>query len=178
MALVFQYGSNMSVARLNGEDRLRGDAKPICIARTAELFDLMFSVWSKSNNCAAADLVSGKSGRSIYGVVYEVPDFLLGRDTAKQRNRKSLDEIEGEGTNYVRAMIDLIANDGSTVCATTYLVKDRKADLKTSLAYVRHILHGLREHDIPAEYCQYVLAKVIENNSDLEHALRAVTPGA
>jgi len=178
MALVFQYGSNMSVARLNGEDRLGGDAQPICVARTVELFDLVFTVWSKSNTCAAADLVPGKSGRSIYGVVYEVPDFLLGRDTAKQRNRRSLDAIEGEGTNYDRAMIDLISNDGSTVRATTYLVKDRKADLKTSLAYVRHILNGLHEHNIPAEYCQYVRAKVIENNSDLEHELLAATPDA
>ncbi|HJX19290.1 MAG TPA: gamma-glutamylcyclotransferase family protein [Acidiferrobacterales bacterium] len=178
MALVFQYGSNMSVARLNGEDRLAGDAKPICVARTVEPFDLMFTVWSKSNNCAAADLVPGKTGRSIYGVVYEVPDFLLSRDTAKQRNRRSLDTIEGEGTNYVRAMIDLIRGDGSTVYAMTYVVKDRRSDLKTAYAYVRHILLGLKEHNIPNEYCQYVRSKVIENNSDLENALLTVTHDA
>lgn len=176
MALVFQYGSNMSAARLNGEDRLRGDAKPICVARTIERFDLMFTVLSKANKCAAADLVAGDCGRSIYGIVYEIPDFLLSRDDAKPRNRKSLDAIEGEGTNYVRAMIDLITNDGSTVRAITYLVKDRKDDLKTSLDYVRHIFTGLQEHNIPAEYCQYVRTKVIENNSDLEHDLFPATP--
>jgi hypothetical protein len=31
-------------------------------------------------------------------VVYDVPDFLMARDTAAQRKRKSLDAIEGEGT--------------------------------------------------------------------------------
>jgi len=47
MALVFQYGSNMSVARLNSDDRLAGDAKVVCVATTIEPFDLVFSVWSK-----------------------------------------------------------------------------------------------------------------------------------
>jgi cation transport regulator ChaC len=177
MALVFQYGSNMSVARLNGEDRLDGHAKTICVAKTAEQFELVFSVWSKSNNCAAADLLPGKAGRSIYGVLYEVPDFLLSRDTAKQQGRKSLDEIEGEGTNYVRATIDIIPNDGVSGRAITYLVKNRRPNLKTSAAYVAHIFAGLREHNMPAEYCQYVRSKIIENNSDLKDVLLpAFTP--
>lgn len=175
MALVFQYGSNMSVARLNSEERLVGDARPICVARTVEPFDLMFTVWSQSNKCAAADIVPGKTGRSIYGVVYEVPDFLLSRETAIQQNRKSLDAIEGEGTNYVRAKIELITEDESTFCATTYVVKDRRTDLKTCFPYVRHILIGLKEHNIPDEYCQYVRSKITENNADLEGALLTVT---
>jgi cation transport regulator ChaC len=178
MALVFQYGSNISIARLNGKDRLAGDAKPICVARTVELFDLRFTVWSESNACAAADLVPGTTGRSIYGVMYEIPDFLLSRDTAKQRNRKSLDAIEGEGTNYDRVMINLKKEDGSTIRAITYLVKDRKSGLKTSLDYVHHILLGLKEHSIPHEYRQYVRSKIIENNSELENALQADTHDA
>lgn len=178
MALVFQYGSNMSVARLNGEDRLTGDAKPICVAKTIEPFELIFSVWSKSNNCAAADLLPSKTGRNIYGVLYEVPDFLLSRDTAKQKSRKSLDAIEGEGTNYVRATIGLIANDGEKARAITYLVKNRQVNLKTSAAYVGHILAGLREHNMPYEYYQYVRSKIIENNGDLRDALPAFTPDA
>lgn len=175
MTLVFQYGSNMSVARLNGEDRLVGDARSIGVVRTVEPFELMFTVWSEKSACAAADLVPRMTGRSIYGVVYEVPDFLLSRDTAKQCNRKSLDAIEGEGTNYVRAMIDLVTDDGSTVSAITYLVRERRIGLKTSLAYVQHILLGLKQHDIPEEYFQYVRSKIIENNSDLESELLAVT---
>ena len=176
MALVFQYGSNMSSVRLNGDDRLAGDAKAVCVATTVKLFELVFSVWSKSNNCAAADLLPSDKGRNIYGVLYEVPDFLLSRDTAKEMGRKSLDAIEGAGTNYDRAMIDIVTNDGKTVRAMTYLVKNRQANLKTSAAYVSHILDGLREHEIPEEYCQYVRSKIIENNGDLRDALSALTP--
>ena len=174
MSLVFQYGSNMSVARINGKDRLAGAAQPICIARTVEPFDLMFTVWSKFNNCAAADLVPSKMGRSIYGVVYDVPDFLLSRDTAQRQNRRSLDEIEGEGINYVRTTINLIKDHESTFRGITYVVKVRRTGLKTSFAYVQHILHGLKEHNIPDEYCQYVRSKIIENNSDLRDALLTV----
>lgn len=178
MALVYQYGSNMSVARLNSDDRLAGDAKGVCVATTVEPFELVFSVWSKSNNCAAADLLPSNAGRTVYGVLYEIPDFLLSRDTAKEKGRKSLDAIEGEGSNYVRAMIDVVTSDGATVRAMTYVVKNRQANLKTSAAYVSHILAGLREHNIPAEYCQYVRSKIVENNGDLRDALPVLTPDA
>ena len=77
MALVFQYGSNMSVVRLNSDGRLAGDAKAVCVATTVEPFELVFSVWSKSNSCAAADLLPSSAGRNVYGVLYEIPDFLL-----------------------------------------------------------------------------------------------------
>jgi hypothetical protein len=40
--------------------------------------------------------------------------------------------------------------------------------------YVQHILIGLNEHDIPEEYCQYVLSQIIENNSELEQELLAL----
>lgn len=178
MALVFQYGSNMSTVRLNGEDRLAGDAQPIYVARTVKPFDLMFTVWSKTNACAAADLVPSKTGRSIYGVVYEIPDFLISRNTAKQHNRNSLDKIEGEGTNYIRTMIDLVKDDGSAVCVITYLVKERRTGLKTSLAYIQHMLLGLKEHNIPNEYGQYVRSRIIENNGDLKCQLSTVTHDA
>jgi len=178
MALVFQYGSNMSGVRLNGEDRLAGDARTICVAKTVERFELVFSVWSQSNNCAAADLLSSKTGRNVYGVLYEVPDFLLSRETARKKGRKSLDAIEGEGTNYIRATIDLITSDGATVRAITYLVKNPQANLKTSPAYAGHILAGLREHNMPKEYCHYVWSRIIENNGELGEALAAFTPNA
>jgi cation transport regulator ChaC len=176
MALVFQYGSNMSVDRLNSKDRLAGDAKTVCVAKTIEPFELVFSVWSKSNDCAAADLLPSKAGRNIYGVLYEVPAFLIGRDVAKQKGRKSLDAIEGEGTNYVREMIDLVTNDGASIRAITYLAKNRQPNLKTSKDYVAHILKGIREHSMPVEYYQYVRSKIIENNGDLEDLLPTRMP--
>lgn len=174
MTLVFQYGSNMSVARLNHTDRLSGDANVIGVAKTVELFELMFTAWSKANACAAADIVPSKTGRSVYGVVYDIPESLLSRDSAKERNRKSMDAIEGEGTNYFRQAIDLESEDGSKLTAMTYVVKDRKTDLKTSLSYVQHIFDGLKEHNIPEEYQRYVVLQVIANNRALEEQILGI----
>ncbi len=66
--LIFQYGSNISTARLNDRDRLNGDARVISIVSTVDKFDIAFTVWSKSNGCAAADIVQSDTGRHIYGV--------------------------------------------------------------------------------------------------------------
>ena len=171
MALVFQYGSNMSVARLNHTERLAGDAKPIGIATTVEPFELAFTVWSKTNTCAAADIIPGKAGRNIYGVVYDIPDFLLSRESAKKQNRKSLDAIEGEGTNYIRKTIQLIKTDGARLSAITYVVKEPSTGHNTSMAYVQHILDGLKEHAMPDEYRQYVVSRIIQNNPELQPLL-------
>ena len=178
MTLVFQYGSNMSVARLNHQDRLAGDAKVSCVAKTVKPFEFAFTVWSKTNDCAAADIVPSEGGRSIFGVVYELPDFLLSRLSAKSHNRKSMDAIEGEGTNYVRQTIELEGSDGSKFNALTYVVKDRKTGIKTSMQYVQHIFDGLREHGIPEEYRRYVESQVTANNPDLAHLLQSSHRGA
>jgi len=173
MAIVFQYGSNMCSARLNSADRLAGDAKALGAAKTVECFDLAFTVWSKTNTCAAADIVPSTAGRKIFGVIYEIPDFLIFRDSAKENGRRSMDAIEGEGVNYIRQSIELERMDGSIVSALTYVVKDRRSDITTSMHYVQHILDGLKENGLPEEYRQYVISRVIANNGGLAHQLEA-----
>ena len=101
IALVFQYGSNCSERQLNSPNRLCGDARFVTIAETVGKYQLAFDVWSTGRGCAASDIVASPKGK-VWGVVYDVPDFLISRDTARERKRKSLDAIEGEGTNYAR----------------------------------------------------------------------------
>lgn len=168
MAFVFQYGSNMSVARLNHSTRLLGDAVPIGLAATIDTFDLEFTVWSKSNNCAAADIVPNDNGRIIMGVCYEIPDYLITRDTANAQGRKSLDAIEGEGTNYFRTDIQVALIDGTQRNVVTYVVKNRRSGLKTDIAYAAHILDGLREHTFDQNYKNYVVSQIVLNNPNLK----------
>lgn len=167
MALIFQYGSNMSSKRLNSADRLAGDAKVLSTGRTSDRFDLVFSVWSKSNECAAAAIVASSSGERIFGVIYEVPDFLMTRESAKTHARKSMDAIEGEGVNYIKREVQIEDAAGTTVTAITYVVKEPRTGLKTSMPYVTHILNGLHEHQLPADYKAYVVGQIVQNNPDL-----------
>ncbi len=163
MALVFQYGSNCLESEINSKNRLCGDARFVDIAETVEDFELAFDVQSTGRGCAASDIVR-KPGGKVWGVLYEVPDYLMGRKTAKARGRTSFDEIEGEGTNYNRQMIKVCRPSGEVVLALTYTVKYPKPGLKTNIDYVRHIVCGLREHKVSDEYIAKVKAIAAANS--------------
>ena len=167
MALVFQYGSNMSTQRLNGQDRLAGGAKVIGVAQTVEPYELAFTVWSSVNNCAAADIVANPGGRSLYGILYDIPNSLIYRSATEAAGARSLDAIEGEGKYYVRKNILVKREDGSEVQSLTYVVKSPDWSVKTEAAYVNHIIAGIDEHSLPEEYRRYVLQRVILNNPEL-----------
>jgi gamma-glutamylcyclotransferase (GGCT)/AIG2-like uncharacterized protein YtfP len=170
LVLVFQYGSNCSENELNGKDRLCGDAKFIDIAETVEDFELAFDVYSRIRDCAASDIVR-KPGGKVWGVLYEVPDCLIGRATAETCGRNSLDAIEGEGTNYKRETISVRRPKGAIVSALTYTVKRPKPGLKTNIIYVRHIICGLREHQVPLQYIAKVKAIATTNNPGIAAAV-------
>jgi gamma-glutamylcyclotransferase (GGCT)/AIG2-like uncharacterized protein YtfP len=163
VALVFQYGSNCSESEINGKDRLCGDAKFVAIAETVDDYQLAFDVWSTKRECAACDIVASP-GNKVWGVLYEVPDSLIERQTAAEHKRRSLDAIEGEGTNYARGGIRVKLPTGRIVTAVTYQVIKPTPDLRTSLEYVRHIVSGLREHEVADDYIAKVKAIAAANN--------------
>jgi Gamma-glutamyl cyclotransferase, AIG2-like len=163
MTLVFQYGSNCSEGQINSKDRLSGDAKFVAIAEIVDDYQLAFDVWSTKRGCAASDIVASP-GNKVWGVLYDVPDFLIQRKSAEEHKRKSLDAIEGEGSNYARGVIDVRLPTGQVVTATTYRVIKPKPGLKTSLEYVRHTVLGLREHGIVEGYIAEVKAIASSNN--------------
>jgi len=167
MSLVFQYGSNTSVYRLNSKSRLDGAARIIGPAYTREKFDMDFTVWSKSNNCAAADIVP-KGSTHIWGILYEIPDNRIFRKYSK--GNRTLDQIEGEGGNYTRIKIEGIQND-KLFSALTYVVQNRRSGLMTSLDYASNIITGLRSQEIPSEYIEYVRQRIIRNNESLRNLL-------
>jgi hypothetical protein len=162
----------MRSSRLNAADRLAGDAEVVDVCRTIEPYILGFTVRSKNNQCAAADIQPHHRGRAIYGVLYQVPAFLIERSTARRRDRRSLDEIEAEGTNYIRQGVLLFDSNDAELAAVTYIVKDPRDGLRTSVDYVEHIFRGMEEHRLPEEYQRYVAARVVENNEALAEGLR------
>src|SRR5438876_6000234 len=85
--------------------------------------------------------------RPAWGVLFEVPDELLSRATSG--SGRSFDEIEGEGTNYRRSWLPVRDRNGQLLIALTYVVVCPRENLRTSEAYVGHILKGLRDHDVP-----------------------------
>jgi hypothetical protein len=162
--LVFQYGSNCTESQINNKDRLKGDAKFVCVAETVEDYEIAFDVFSNTRNCAAADIIR-KPGGKVWGALYEIPGYLIHEETAKARNRKSLERIEGK--NYEGRPIQVQTPDGGIVTALTYTVIDPQAGRKTGSDYVRYIITGLRERGIPVEYIEKVKRIAGLNNPDI-----------
>jgi gamma-glutamylcyclotransferase len=169
--LVFQYGSNCLEAQINGKDRLKGDARFIGIAETVDDYELAFDVFSKGRHCAAADIVR-KPGGKVWGALYEIPEYLIGRATAGAHDRKSLDAIEGAGSNYERQDIDVRTAEGKFVRALTYTVINPCPGLKTDIDYARYIIAGLRERGIPGDYVEKVKRIAVANNPSLASQLQ------
>jgi hypothetical protein len=166
---MFQYGSNLDAERLNGPTRLQGDARVVGKAVTQDDFEFEFDIWSTAEGGrAAADIIPSR-GRKIWGVIYKIPDYLIRRETAKVKQRKSLDAIEGEGSNYERVPIKLNWPDGRPVPGPviTYIGKARDPKIKTNQLYVNHIFKGLEDHGFPPDYVSYVKSKIASNNPTL-----------
>jgi len=160
MGLVFQYGSNCNEKRLNSPDRLNGAARRIGKAQTAKGFEIAFDVWSRSNDCAAADLVDSE-GQKAWGVLYEIPDERIG-GPRRMNGLKTLAEIEGP--RYELQHIDVTIG-GEVKSAVTFLVNRafRSSQLTTSAKYVCHIIKGLRAFEVPEDYVQRVIDAAIAN---------------
>ena len=157
MPIVFQYGSNTSVRRLNSATRLNGAAAVIGVARTVDSFDLEFTVSSRVNNCAAANIAAG-GGRQIWGVLFEIPAL------------EALDAIEGVNTGNYRRQLLRVTRPPSTdpLDVITYVAASPTQGIRTEQHYVDHILSGLGEYPgVPAEYLDYVRAQIRLNNPTL-----------
>lgn len=172
MAFVFQYGSNMSNGEINSPDRLRRDAKALGLVCTKGTFELDFDIWSQNRQCWASDIREGK-GRTIWGVLYEVPDYLIKRETARARGRRALDAIEGEGQNYRRREIAVRWRNGKPVKSKviTYTVISPRETGATSLDYARHILKGLEKHNPPKGYVEYLKERIRRSNPAIAKAI-------
>lgn len=164
MPPVFQYGSNCDEPRLNAPERLAGDALCLGRAETVDEYEIAFDVWSQTNACAASDLVPvAGSNRRSWGVLYEIPAGLIqGR---RSDGRKTLAQIEGN--RYEERPIRVRKADGEELDVMTFLVRpeEQRHGLWTSFDYVRHIVNGLRAHDVPEDYVQRVIDIAIQTNN-------------
>jgi gamma-glutamylcyclotransferase (GGCT)/AIG2-like uncharacterized protein YtfP len=136
-------------------------------------YELAFNVFSKGRHCATADIVR-KPGGKVWGVLYEIPEYLIDRETAKARGRKSFDAIEGQGKNYERRKIDVRTPAGRVLDALTYTARNPRSGLKTDIDYVRYIIGGLRERGIPVDYVIKVKAIAIANNPDIAEEVKGL----
>ena len=177
MALVFQYGSNTLESEINSVRRLNGRARFISIAETVENYVLVFDVFSRSadRNCATSNIVPTAERKKVWGVLYEVPDELIRRQSAPQGS-VSLDAIEGENKNHRRQVIRVRKPNGEEVSALTYVtLRPRKrVQRKTSLKYAQLIIQGLQERRVPQPYIDQVKTIIATHSPRLAKAISTI----
>jgi len=177
MALVFQYGSNTLESEMNSAARLNQRAHFVAIAETVENYVLVFDVFSKSadRNCATSNIIPTREQKKVWGVLYEVPDDLISRQTVPPGSR-SLDAIEGENKNHRRHCIRVRKQTGEEVYALTYVTLRPKKQLKrkTTLKYAQLIIQGLREHNVPVAYIKQVKGIIAAHSPRLAKVISSI----
>lgn len=134
----FAYGSNMSSSRLRHR-------VPSARAIGRGALAGYRLAWHKrgSDGSGKCDIIAGRSGDVVYGVVYRL----------SPEHKPRLDLAEGLGYSYAQRHVEpWLMDEEASISAITYYA------LKTDPTYIPfswyrdHVLIGAREHDLPAHY--------------------------
>lgn len=83
------------------------------------------------------------AGHTIHGLLYELDDATLAQ----------LDSISGVGQGmYQQIPVQVTTTSGESVSAITYLIPNPDGDFQPSADYVRPILKGAADCNLPADY--------------------------
>ncbi len=148
------YGSNMLIARLRNALRVPSAR---CLGRTQlPGYELRFHK-SGADGSAKCDLVrSATTEAAAYGVVFSMDD----------RDRTALDRVEGRGYHTELMPVNVAARGRLEAFA---YVADRDAVDSSLLPfdwYVRLVVAGAREHDLPAGYIASIAATPSRSDPD------------
>ncbi len=133
----FAYGSNMSSRRLRARTP---SARAVGIGQLPG-HRLMWHKAGRDGSAKCDVLATGQPHDAVWGVLYEI-------DAAE---RPQLDEAEGLGRGYQQRTVQVLSAAG-TVAAGVYQATDIDAALRPFDWYVAYVLHGAREHGLPADY--------------------------
>jgi len=148
--LYFAYGSNMSSKNLSEwckRKNLKIIFKNPRVARLAG-YEIKFTLFSELRNGGVADVV--KSNSEVFGVLFETDEESI----------KNLDKKEIGYKKIKVAIVDV--NDNLIEDVMTYEVI-KKSDYKPGKQYLKIILGGAKEHNLPKWYIEK-MSNVQTNN--------------
>jgi len=149
----FAYGSNMSISRL----RARVPSAVTLGCHTLKEHDLRFHMSGQDGSAKCNAFYTGERDDIIFGGLFEISP-----------NEKSvLDKAEGLGHGYAEKKVTVVASDGSSLEAMTYIAIKISEYLKPYSWYVNHVLLGAGETKLPHDYIQKRIS-VIESIQDID----------
>lgn len=141
-AWYFAYASNMNLAQM------RSRAGEISESRVGRLenYELVFN--KKVRGGTAAANIRPAPGSSVLGVLYKINESAY----------RNLDRFEGAPVHYRRIQISVADADGKPVPAEAYIATKVEKGLRPAAHYLKTILDGAAEHNLPADYVAKIRA--------------------
>jgi len=150
----FAYGANM--LRETIEKRVMNVNKKVIKKGTAILdkFEIVFNKPSSRGKFVFSNIRENQN-KFVYGVVYELTEDQL----------KELDKRE---KGYIREKKKVKLTNGDEVEAYVYIAKETKEGLKPLEIYVKDLIKGAKENNLPENYIKEIISKAgidVRNNS-------------
>ena len=150
--LYFSYGSNMSIPRLT--ERVPS-AHAVAVARLQK-HRLKFHKKGKDNSGKGDAECTNDKNDVVYGVVFEIA----------ASEKPELDRHEGLSNGYEEKSVSICTRDGKELIAFTYYATNIEPELKPYEWYKEHVIRGAREHGLPADYINILLAVEVMPDPD------------
>lgn len=141
-AWYFAYATNMSRAQM------RARAGEILEERPARLenYELLFN--KKVRGGTASANIRPAPGRAVEGVLYKINESAF----------RNLDRFEGAPEHYRRIEVKVLDSTGQACAAQAYIATKVEKGLRPAAHYLKTILDGAAEHNLPAEYVERIKA--------------------
>jgi gamma-glutamylcyclotransferase len=138
----FAYASNMN------RTQMRSRAGDIAEDRPARLmnYELVFN--KKVRGGTAAANIRPAPGGVVYGVLYKI----------SESSYRNLDRFEGAPVHYRRIQIEVLDAKSRAVSAEAYIATKVEKGLHPAPHYLKTILDGAAEHNLPADYIEKIRA--------------------
>jgi gamma-glutamylcyclotransferase len=142
IAWYFAYASNMNRAQMQSR------AGEILEERRGRLENYELAFNKKVRGGTAGANVRPAPGKFVEGVLYKI----------KESAFRNLDRFEGAPVHYRRIQIDVKDSDGKVIAAQAFIATKVEKGLRPSPHYLKTILDGAAEHNLPAEYVDSIRA--------------------
>jgi gamma-glutamylcyclotransferase len=138
----FAYASNMNRAQM------RSRAGEIAEERPGRLENYEFLFNKKMRGGTAGANIHHAPGEVVFGVLYKINEHAL----------RNLDRFEGAPVHYRRIEVNVLDAEGHSIAAQVYIATKVEKGLRPAPHYLKTILDGAAEHELPRDYVDRIQA--------------------
>ncbi len=141
-AWYFAYASNMNRAQM------RSRAGEVLEERLGRLENYELAFNKKVRGGTAGANIRPAAGKSVEGVLYKINESVF----------RNLDRFEGAPVHYRRIEVSVRDREGRTIAAQAFIATKVEKGLRPAAHYLKTILQGAAEHELPADYIEGIRA--------------------